>query len=159
MKKVYIHGVRFERAAATIAEQCPALRARQASRALARVYDEALRPLGLQSSQLTVLVAVAMHGKGGAPIGRVAQVLVMDRTTLTRNVRPLERAGLLQIARSAEDARTRVVVLTKAGERLLELAYPVWERVTKSVRRSMGERGFAGLHAHFAAAARVKMSK
>ena len=69
------------------------------------VYDDALRPIGLQQSQLPVLVALAIFGEPGAPMNALAQALVMDRTTLTRNVRPLEKAGLLRVARSPADAR------------------------------------------------------
>src|SRR5688500_18605074 len=95
--------VEFARAARTISRNCTCLRVRQASRVLTRVYDEVLRPLGVQTSQLTLLVAVAEFGESGASLGALADALVMDRTTLTRNVRPLENAGLLRNARSPED--------------------------------------------------------
>ena len=137
----------FAHAARRIAERCPGMRARQASRMLSRLYDDALRPLGVQGSQLSLLVAVAMFGEGGATLGPLAQALAMDRTTLTRNVRPLERSGLLRVARSPEDARARIVLLTRAGERLLEAAYPVWERVTMRITEAVGRGNMAALHA------------
>jgi DNA-binding MarR family transcriptional regulator len=130
--------VDFSRAARKIAKECPVQRVREASRLLSRVYDEALRPLGIQGSQLSVLVAVAMFGERGAMIGALAQALVLDRTTLTRNVQPLEKAGLLRVARSPEDARARVVVLTRAGERTIESAYPLWEQAQERLRDSLG---------------------
>ena len=106
---------------------------------LSRVLDEALRPLTIQISQLSVLVAVAMFGEAGANIGALAQVLSLDRTTLTRNVQPLEKAGLLRVARSPADARTRIVVLTtRAGERMIEAAYPLWGQAQKRIRDSVG---------------------
>jgi DNA-binding MarR family transcriptional regulator len=128
----------FSRAARRIAQECPALGIRKVSRMITRVYDAALRSLGLQSSQLSVLVAVAMFGENGATISALADRLVMDRTTLTRNVRPLEKAGLLRVSRSPEDARARVLTLTRAGERMLEAAYPLWEEGQRRVRDSLG---------------------
>ena len=137
----------FSWAAQKMAGECPGIRIRQASRVLTRVYDEALRPLGVQSSQLSVLVAVAMFGEDGAMLGSVANALAMERTTLTRNVRPLERTGLLRVARSPDDARTRVIVLTRAGERLIESSYPLWERVTTRLRASLGAKNMTSLRA------------
>jgi DNA-binding MarR family transcriptional regulator len=86
------------------------------------------------------LVAVAMFGEDGAMIGALAQALVLDRTTLTRNIKPLERAGLLRVARSPKDARARVVVLARGGERMIESAYPLWEQAQKRIRDSFGPR-------------------
>ncbi|HEY8945167.1 MAG TPA: MarR family winged helix-turn-helix transcriptional regulator [Polyangiaceae bacterium] len=114
--------------AARIAADCSATRARAASRALTRAYDAALREVGLQSAQLSLLVAVVLFGEQGAKLSALAARLAMDRTTLTRNLSPLERAGLLRVARSPSDARTRVITLTRAGERKLEEAYPVWQK-------------------------------
>ncbi len=121
------------------------MRVRQVSRLLSRVYDESLRPLGLQESQLSVLVAVAMFGESGAQMGALADRLLMDRTTLTRNVVPLEKAGLVRVARSAEDARARVVLLSPSGQRMIESAYPRWEKAQAKVRRTLGAELFDGL--------------
>jgi DNA-binding MarR family transcriptional regulator len=118
--------------------ECPGLRLRQAARVIAKVYDDALRPLGLQLSQLPVLVALAIFGEPGATMNALARAIVMDRTTLTRNVRPLEKAGLLRVARSPDDARARVVFLTRKGERTLEAVFPLWESVLKGVRSAIG---------------------
>ncbi|WP_437588909.1 MarR family winged helix-turn-helix transcriptional regulator [Sorangium sp. So ce1000] len=121
-----------------IKDNCPGARIRQASRLFSRVYDEALRPLGIQASQLSVLVAVALFGENGATIGALAKALVMDRTTLTRNVKPLERVGLLRVARAPNDARARVIFLSRAGERMIESAFPLWELAQKRVGRVLG---------------------
>jgi len=137
---MYIHYIMtdFARAARTIATECVCIRVRQASRALTKNYDDALRAVGIQISQLAVLVAVAMFGEPGASIHALAEVLVMDRTTLSRNLRPLERLGLLRVARSPTDARTRLVLLTRQGERAIEAAYPVWQRAQQEVRGLVG---------------------
>jgi DNA-binding MarR family transcriptional regulator len=108
------------------------------SRVLTRLYDDALRPSGLRVSQLTVLVAIAKFGEPGAKIGRLADVLAMERTTLTRNIGPLEAAGLLRVARDPDDARARILVLTRAGERAIEAAYPLWEAAQRQVRSAVG---------------------
>jgi DNA-binding MarR family transcriptional regulator len=121
-----------------IAEECPAVRSRRMSRLLTRVFDAELRALGIQTSQLSVLVAVAMFGEAGARIGPLADRLVLERTTLTRNIRPIEKAGLIRVSRSPGDARVRIVTLTRAGERQIEAAYPLWERAHHSARRHFG---------------------
>ncbi len=128
-----------------IANECVCLPIRQASRALTRTYDEALRPIGVQTSQLGLLVAVVMHGEAGASMGSLAQRLVMDRTTLTRNLRPLEKAGLVRVARSPTDARARIVIVTRAGERVVESALPLWEQAHRRVQDALGPRAVAHL--------------
>ena len=126
------------RFARKIAKECLGMRVREASRLVSRVYDASLRPLGLQSSQLAVLVALALFGEKGAMVGPLAERLGMDRTTLTRSGQPLERAGWLRVSRSPDDARARVVTLTRAGEKLLADAYPLWEGAQQRVRELLG---------------------
>ncbi len=129
------------------AAECPAMRARQASRALGRVFDEALRPLGLQLSQLPLLCAAALAGEAGASISTLARGIVIDPTTLTRNVRPLEKAGLLRVARSPQDRRTRMVLLTPSGARMIERAFPAWQRALKEANAAFGEQRIGELRA------------
>ena len=105
---------------------------------LTRIYDEALRPSGLRMSQVSVLVAIARFGEHGAKIGALADVLAMERTTLTRNIAPLERGGLLRVARDPEDARARILLLTRAGERAIEAAFPLWQAAQRRVRDAVG---------------------
>jgi DNA-binding MarR family transcriptional regulator len=121
-----------------MAGECPALRVRQASRVLARLFDDELAPLGLHSSQLPVLAAVALFGDSGAAMSKLAEAVLMDRTTLTRSIRPLEKAGLLRVVRSPKDARTKMVVITRSGERMIKSIFPVWERVVKKIKKSLG---------------------
>lgn len=141
----------FARTARKIARDCPTIRARQASRVLTRVYDDVLRPLGLQMSQFSVLVQIAAFGEAGATITALAAELVMDRTTLTRNLRPLERAGLLRVARAPGDARARVVLLTHRGEKIIDTAYPYWEAALHSVRSVLGPRQLQALRVQLSA--------
>jgi DNA-binding MarR family transcriptional regulator len=130
-----------------MAAECPALRVRQASRVLAKLYDDELAPFGLHSSQLPVLAAAALFGDSGATMSKLARAVLMDRTSLTRSIRPLERAGLLRVARSPEDARTKIVVITRSGERMMESIFPVWERALNQIKKSLGAEMFAELHA------------
>jgi DNA-binding MarR family transcriptional regulator len=117
---------------------CPALRVRAASRMVTRVYDEALREIGLEMSQLPVLAALAIAGERGLRVTDVARALVMERTSVTRAIRPLEKIGLLRVARSPDDARSKIIVLTRAGERTLRDAYPRWTRTTRRIREVLG---------------------
>jgi DNA-binding MarR family transcriptional regulator len=133
------------RLATKMAEQCPGVRLRKAQRVVAKIYDDALRPVGLQISQLPVLVALVFFGEAGATMNALSRALVMDRTTVTRSIRPLEKAGYVRVARSAEDARARVILLTRAGERALEEALPLWERGYKEIRAALGPATLAAL--------------
>jgi DNA-binding MarR family transcriptional regulator len=108
------------------------------SRVLTRLYDDALRPSGLRASQFTVLIAIAMFGEPGAKIGKLADVLAMERTTLTRNIGPLETAGLMRVARDPDDSRARILLLTRAGERAIEAAFPLWQAAQRQVRDAIG---------------------
>ncbi len=121
-----------------MSRDCAWLRVRQASRALTAIYDARLQPAGILSSQLSVLVAIAAFGEHEAGIGDLAGELAMDRTTLTRNLRPLEKSGFVRVARSPSDARARIVLLTPAGARAIETAFPLWEQAQRVVRETLG---------------------
>jgi predicted transcriptional regulator len=84
-----------------------------AARAVTRTYDRALRPSGLRSTQFSILVAASVAG--GIPLHRLAKILGLERTTLTRNLAAIEREGLIQIA--SVDGRTRNVILSPAVPR------------------------------------------
>ena len=121
--------------------QCLCFRSRRVSRLITRAYDDALRPLGLQATQLTLLNAVAMGGRAGAPMLRIAAALAMDLSTLSRNLRPLEREGAIEIVRDESDKRVRVARLTADGERLLAAAWPLWQQAHQSVIAALGLEG------------------
>lgn len=144
-------------AAAAMANDCLCFRARRVSRALTRLYDEALRPLGIQATQLTVLNAIAMMSSpraanGGhlaGSIGSIAEVLGMDSTTLSRNVRPLEKDGLVRIDRSSADRRVRLLRLTSDGERRVAEALPMWKKAHGRVVDALGADAAAALCEQF----------
>ena len=89
-------------------------------------------------TQLSVLAAIAHFGAAGAPLGVLADVLALDRTTLTRNLIPLDKADLVRVARSPTDAHAKLVLLTRSGERTIEEAFPLWEKAQQRVRERVG---------------------
>ena len=138
-------------AAKKVQSECMCTRARQATRLLSRIYDDFLRPTGLQITQFTVIIGTARFGERGARIGRLAEKLVTDRTTLTRNIAPLEKGGYVRVARSPDDARVKVIFLTRKGERAIELGMPLWEQAQEGVRTRLGAARAARLDAELAA--------
>jgi DNA-binding MarR family transcriptional regulator len=96
----------------------------RAARALARRFDEAFRPLGITSGQFSLLMS--LNRPEPPPMGPVADLLAMDRTTLTAALKPLERRGLVRIARDKNDRRSRILILTAKGRELLARAVPIW---------------------------------
>jgi DNA-binding MarR family transcriptional regulator len=125
-------------AARRMTAECLCFRARRTARAITRLYDEALRPLGLQGSQLTLLNAIALGGSDGQPMGRLAETLALDLATLSRNLRTLEAAGLVAIGRRKGDRRVRMAILTGEGEQLLVQALPLWSQAHATVVESIG---------------------
>jgi DNA-binding MarR family transcriptional regulator len=139
-------------AARAMAEECLCFRVRRVSRALTRLYDEALRPMDIQATQLTLLNAAALLEARDAPMGELADVLAMDLTTLSRNLRPLEASGLVRRERSAADGRVRVVRLTAQGRATLEEALPLWQEAHARVVGVLGPELAAELKLGFDAA-------
>ena len=108
-----------------VRDTCLCLHLQQAARAVARRFDTALRPLGLTNGQFSLLMS--LNRPEAACIRDVSALLAMDRTTLTANLKPLERRGLVAISVDAADKRSRRLTLTTAGRALLVVALPVWE--------------------------------
>ena len=102
---------------------CTCAHLRQAARVVTQAYNAALRPANLNATQFIVLATLA--GRAGLPLTRLAEALVMDRTTLTRNLKPLLAAGLVAEAPAA-DRRVRHIRLTTRGRRAFETALPHW---------------------------------
>ncbi len=119
------------------AQGCICFNIRKSARAITQLYEEALRPTGLRATQFTLLVATRVMGT--ATISGLAKGLVMDRTTLTRNMKPLEKQGFIRIVPGKEDRREREVTLTLAGQEILTTALPLWKTVQQSVVESLGQ--------------------
>jgi DNA-binding MarR family transcriptional regulator len=118
------------------ANECTGFGVRKAARALSRIYDEALAPAGLRGTQFNLLVALSLAGE--APVAKVADELGLDRTTLTRNLAPLERDGLVKSVADA-DRRVRRLRLTERGHEVLADALPRWERAQRQVVAALGK--------------------
>lgn len=116
-----------------VRDTCLCLHVQRAARALSRRFDEALRPLELTNGQFSLLMSLNRPEPPG--MGSVAQLLAMDRTTLTAALKPLERRGLLKIAVDREDKRGRRLSLTPAGHALLIAAMPVWKKAHADIDR------------------------
>ena len=107
-----------------VRNRCLCLHLQRATRAIARRFDEALRPFDLTNGQFSLLMA--LNRPQPPQLGELAQFLAMDRTTLTANVKPLERRGLLCVQADTRDRRKRRLSLTEAGRALLLRALPTW---------------------------------
>ena len=116
-----------------VRDTCLCLHVQRAARAVARRFDDALRPLGLTNGQFSLLMSLNRPKPPG--IGSVAALLAMDRTTLTANLKPLERRGLVTVSVDEKDRRNRLMTLTPAGRALLASAAPVWERTHVEIER------------------------
>ncbi len=124
----------------TISKACIALRLRLLNRVVTKLYDDALRPLGLRVNQLIILLATARLGL--ARPGQVCEILQLDASTLSRNVKPLQAHGWLEVV-LGEDARAQPFQLTPQGWRLIEKAIPAWEEAQRQAAELLGDEGFA----------------
>mgnify|MGYP003604797134 CR=1 FL=1 len=118
-----------------IRDHCLCLHAHRAARALARRFDEALRPVGLRSGQFSLMNA--LNRPEPPTLGSVAELLAMDRTTLTAALKPLERDGLVTVMKDDLDRRARRLVLTDAGRAVLGRATPIWVRTHGQVEAQL----------------------
>jgi DNA-binding MarR family transcriptional regulator len=132
----------------TVNAECFCLNLKRAARAVARRYDEALQPVELTNGQFSTLMTI----KGLQPISmqRLAEMLGMDRTTLTATLKPLQRRALVAIHADSADGRSRNLKLTDAGSKLLQQAAPLWSKVQQAVGREVGSSDAKMLRAQLA---------
>lgn len=109
-----------------VRDACISLHVQRAARAVARRYDELLRPLGMTSGQFSLMMS--LNRPEPPTMSQVSSVLAMDRTTLTANLKPLVRQELVEVRVDDKDRRSRRLKLTPAGRGLLALAYPLWQQ-------------------------------
>lgn len=114
-----------------VRDHCLCLHVQRAARALARLFDEALRPVALTNQQFSLLMS--LNRPEPPPIGPVANLLGLDRTTLTAALKPLERRGLVVVTASEKDRRSRLLAITPEGIALLAEALPIWRRTHEAV--------------------------
>jgi DNA-binding MarR family transcriptional regulator len=118
-----------------VRDSCLCLHIQRAARALARHYDEAFRPLNLTSGQFSLMMS--LNRPAPPTMGEVAAVLAVDRTTLTANLKPLQRRGLVTVTVDPADRRSRRMALTAAGRSLLAAAYPLWKQAQAESERHL----------------------
>jgi DNA-binding MarR family transcriptional regulator len=126
-------------------EDCNCFVVRSAARHVTQLYDQFLAPAGLRVTQFSILAT--LKRLGAMTINALAKEMVMDRTTLGRNVQPLERDGLIRIEASATDGRAKELHLTKAGEKRLVAGRKAWEEAQDRFESRFGARRAADFRA------------
>lgn len=116
-----------------VRDTCLSLHVRRAARAVARHFDEALRPVALTNGQFSLMMA--LNRPEPPTMAEVATLLAMDRTTLTADLKPLERRGLVTVTVDAADRRSRRLELTAAGQKVLAAAVPLWTAAEAAAER------------------------
>src|SRR5690348_9236375 len=114
-----------------VRDTCLCLHVQRAARALARRFDDALRPIGLTNGQFSLLLSLNRPNPPG--MTSAAKLLAMDRTTLTAALKPLRRRGLVRITPDPVDRRGRLMTLTAKGRKLLARAVPIWRKTHAAV--------------------------
>jgi DNA-binding MarR family transcriptional regulator len=126
-----------------IAQDCIAVRMRLLNRVVSKVYDDALRPLGLKTSQLNILVVTARRG-----LVRPAEIrgqLKMDISTVSRNVDRMRAKGWIEVVEDEQDGRAHQLRLSAIGQRLLEKAKPAWDQAQGKVKELLGRDGIEAI--------------
>ncbi len=132
---------------AYMGQNCACFNLRRAARLVTQKYDQALRQTGLTANQFSILIAA--YNDGGHGMSKLAKILGMERTTLTRNVAILERSGFLSIT-PGRDKRERRVATTRKGKNKLKHALPLWQQAQEEIVALVGEKKWksllSGLH-------------
>jgi DNA-binding MarR family transcriptional regulator len=126
-------------------EDCNCYAVRAAARHVTQAYDQFLAPTGLRTTQFSILAK--LKRKGPLTINALAEDMVMDRTTLGRNILPLERDALIKIQPSATDGRAKELLLTKAGEQRFQAALKTWSAAQARFEKTFGARRATDLRA------------
>lgn len=119
--------------------ECACFNLRKAARVITQLYDRSMQPEGLRGTQFSILVVLSLAGP--QTVTKLSELLVMDRTTLTRNLRPLEKQGIIKLVRG-EDRRVRTAILTSRGSKKLAKALPLWDKAQSQVIRKLGRKRF-----------------
>ena len=137
-----------------VRENCLCLRVQRASRAIGRMFDEAFRPFGLTNFQFSLLM---MLNRPSPPtIGGLAESLAMDRTTITANLKPLERRGLVTVRRADSDSRVKLVALTSAGRSLLAKCVEHWQAANDAVRTRLSANELSSFYSNLELVAQAR---
>lgn len=126
-----------ENVAHEVSRICACLNLRKVTRSVTQIYDDALRSVNLRSGQYSILIALNAHDP--CTIHQLSEIICVDRTSLSRNLKPLERRGLIEIKPGRHDKRTRMLNLTEKGIDKLHEAYPLWDEAQKEVTKIIGD--------------------
>lgn len=135
-----------------VAGACACHKMRAAARKITRRYNDALKPAGIKATQFTIMAVVGMNE--GASLTALADRLGMDRTTLSRNLGPLERGSLVETYDDGH-GRARSARLTARGVTVMETALPLWRKAQKSLKRSLGDDVWNRVHTEIAEVGRL----
>jgi DNA-binding MarR family transcriptional regulator len=116
--------------------ECTSFNLKKATRVVQSLFDEAFRTIGLKGTQFTVLSHIFSYGP--ITLTKLAEIMLLDRTTLARNLAPLEKKGLIEV-NPGSDLRTRYVDITEKGRRLLSRALPLWEKTQERIKNGLGD--------------------
>ncbi len=136
----------------SINARCSCFNFRKVTRAVTQFYDRALEPVGIRATQYTLLISMAAHS--AHTLTEMAHSLLMDRTTLTRNLRPLEKMGLIGTS-DARDKRSKAYLLTDKGKQVIAYAIPLWEKAQVKVETALGLERYNRLLQELEATAKV----
>jgi len=125
-----------------LVNNCTCFNLRKASRAVTQLFDEALKPAGLFATQFTLLAAIS--SQDSATITELSKTLIMDRTTLTRNLAPLQKKGWVEVTPGA-DKRTRTLSLTRPGKKVLNQAMAYWKKMQNHTVKTLGKENWENL--------------
>ncbi len=115
--------------------QCTGFNLKRATRIIQNRFDQVFRPVGLEGTQYTVLAHIFVHGP--ISLSKVADLMHVDRTTLARNLAPLERKGLIKI-QSGTDRRAKIINITDKGMEVLAKALPLWKKTQEEIKNTLG---------------------
>ena len=124
----------------SITKPCLCASLRKASRVITKLYDKHLHPSGLKITQFSLLANISRNP--GVTVSELADIMVMEQTTMTRNLKVLEKQGYLEIKESGHDKRAKSILISKAGKEKFQKARPFWIEAQKKLEADLGKLGF-----------------
>jgi DNA-binding MarR family transcriptional regulator len=117
-------------------QRCTCGNLRKTTRTITQFYDQFLQPTGLRSTQCSLLLSISVHGN--ISVGELGVRLLMDQTTVTRNIEILRKRGYIKITKEQNDARKKSISITEEGEKKLAEAVPLWEKAQSHIEEGLG---------------------
>jgi DNA-binding MarR family transcriptional regulator len=133
-----------------VAAYCTCFNLRKAARSVTGLFEGIMRSTGLRSTQFSLLIATSLADS--VTVTRLADMLGIDRTTLTRDLKPLEKRGMVKTV-PGRDQRTRIITLTERGHETLAKAFPLWEKAQSRMVKGLGQKRWQNFSADLAAVA------